>query len=167
MTRIRAVSTGDMVSLPAAGIVNSLGPKRQNQGVLSVPIVRIDIQSGKSTAYKRAILHGVRSALTTALGVPNERVMQRIVETPSEDIDVADVRTDRLTIIEISMLTGRGPELKGELYLAIADRLLSDPGITRHDLVVLVNEGAGECFFLNGQMSCAPVDPKPTEEDKQ
>jgi phenylpyruvate tautomerase PptA (4-oxalocrotonate tautomerase family) len=122
-----------------------------------VPIVRIDIQGGKSTEYKRALLHGVRSGIISSLGVPGERVMQRIVETPPEDIDVTEVRTDRLTIVEISMLTGRDTELKGELYTAIADRLREDPGITRHDLVVLVNEGAGECFFLNGQMSCAPA----------
>jgi phenylpyruvate tautomerase PptA (4-oxalocrotonate tautomerase family) len=131
-----------------------------------VPIVRIDLQSGKSTAYKRSILHGVRSAITSTLGVPDERVMQRIIETPSEDIDLAEVRTDRLTIVEISMLTGRGIELKEALYIAIAERLLEDPGITRHDLVVLVNEGAGECFFLNGQMSCAPVEPPHAESEQ-
>jgi phenylpyruvate tautomerase PptA (4-oxalocrotonate tautomerase family) len=131
-----------------------------------VPIVRIDIQSGKSTAYKRAILHGVRAALTSALNIPNERVMQRIVETPSDDIDVTDIRTDRLTIVEIAMLSGRGLELKRDLYAAVVERLLEDPGITRHDLVVLVNEGAGECFFVNGNVSCDPVSPEPAEKDE-
>ncbi len=131
-----------------------------------MPIVRIDLQSGKSTAYKRSILHGVRTAITSTLGVPDERVMQRIVETPSDDIDLTDVRTDRLTIVEISMLTGRGVQLKAELYRAIAERLLENPGITRHDLVVLVNEGAGECFFLNGQTSCAPVESRSAEKDE-
>jgi phenylpyruvate tautomerase PptA (4-oxalocrotonate tautomerase family) len=132
-----------------------------------VPIVRIDIQSGKSTAYKRAILQGVRAALTSALNIPNERVMQRIVETPSDDIDVTDIRTDRLTIVEISMLSGRDLELKRDLYAAVADRLLESPGITRHDLVVLVNEGAGECFFINGHVSCDPVSPQPAEKDEE
>jgi hypothetical protein len=63
------------------------------------------------------------------------------------------------------MLTGRGIELKGALYSAIADRLSADPGISRHDLVVVVHEGAGECFYLGGQMSCAPViEIEPTAE---
>lgn len=50
-----------------------------------MPIVRIDIQAGKSTAYKRAILHGVRTAVTKALGVGDDRVTQRLIETPAEE----------------------------------------------------------------------------------
>ncbi len=130
-----------------------------------MPIVRIDIQADKSTAYKRSILHGVRDAVTSALGVADERLMLRIIETPAEDIDATEIKSDRLTIITISMLSGRGVELKSSLYSTIADRLAGDPGISRHDLVVVVNEGAGECFYLGGQMSCAPVTP-PAEEDE-
>ena len=93
-----------------------------------MPIVRIDIQSGKSTAYKRELLNGVRSAITGALGVPDDRVMQRIVETPAEDIDTTGVRSDRLTIVEISMLAGRGRELKDALYQALSRRWRSSRG---------------------------------------
>ena len=87
-----------------------------------MPIVRIDIQSGKTTAYKRDILHGVRAAIVEALGVPDERVMQRLIETPADDIDAPEIRSDRLTIIEISMLPGRGPDLKEALYSAIVQQ---------------------------------------------
>lgn len=124
-----------------------------------MPIVRIDIQAGKSTAYKRSLLHGVRQALTGALGIPDDRVMQRIVETPAEDIDTPEIRSDRLTIVEITLIEGRGQELKEALYQAVAKRLGFEPGISEHDLVVLLNEGAGECFFLNGTMQCAPPEP--------
>ncbi len=118
-----------------------------------MPIVRIDIQSGKTTEYKRQILHGVRDAIVSELGVPGERVMQRVVETAREDIDASEARSDRLTIIEITMLP-RGKELKEALFRAIASRLGIEPGITQHDLVVLVNDPAAECFFLNGRMLC-------------
>lgn len=133
-----------------------------------MPIVRIDIQAGKSTAYKRAILNGVRAAVTDALGLPDERVMQRIVETPAEDIDVTDIRSDRLTIVEISMVAGRGPELKERLYSAISKRLGFEPGIAEDDLIVLVNDPAGECFFVNGAMQCAPPPSmRETSEEEQ
>lgn len=121
-----------------------------------VPIVRIDIQSGKTTAYKRALLNGVRNALATALEIPDDRIMQRIVETPGEDIDTTEIRSDRLTIVEISLIAGRGPELKERLYTAIAKRLGFEPGISEHDLVVVLHEAVGECFFVNGAMPCAP-----------
>jgi len=119
-----------------------------------MPIVRIDIQSGKTTAYKRDILHGVRAAVVDSLGVPDDRVMQRIIETPAENIDAPDVRSDRLTIIEISMLPGRGPDLKESLYNAIVYKLGEKPGIYSHDIMVLVNEPTAECFALGGVMQC-------------
>jgi len=119
-----------------------------------MPIVRIDIQSGKSTAYKRDILHGVRSAIVETLGAADDRVMQRLIETPADDIDAPEVRSDRLTIIEISMLPGRGPDLKESLYNAIVQRLGENPGIYSHDIMVLVNEPTAECFALGGVMQC-------------
>ena len=118
-----------------------------------MPIVRIDIQSGKTTEYKRQILHGVRDAIVSELGVPGERVMQRVIETDREDIDASEAKSDRLTIIEITMLP-RGKDLKEALFRAIANRLGIEPGITQHDLVVLVSDPAAECFFLNGRMLC-------------
>lgn len=125
-----------------------------------MPIVRIDIQSGKTTAYKRSILNGVRQAMTSALGVDDDRVMQRIVETPAEDIDTTEIKSDRLTIVEISMLPGRGKELKHKLYQAIATRLGLEPGIAAHDLIVILNDPSGECFYLNGAIQCEMPDPE-------
>lgn len=117
-----------------------------------MPFVRIDIQSGKTTAYKRAILHGVRDGLANALGVDHDRIVQRIIESPAENIDATDVKSDRLTLVEVSMLPGRGPELKERLYHEVARQLALDPGIEEHDLVVLVNDPPAECFFMNGRM---------------
>lgn len=119
-----------------------------------MPIVRIDIQAGKSTLYKRALLNGVREAVTSALGVPDERVMLRVIETPAEDIDATEVKSDRLTIVEVTMMSGRGAELKHALYSGIAKRLGLAPGVAAHDLVVVVNDPPGECFYLNGSIQC-------------
>jgi len=130
-----------------------------------VPIVRIDIQSGKSTAYKRAVLHGVRTAITTALGVGDDRVMQRIVETPAEDIDTPSIRSDSLAIIEISMLPGRGPDLKSKLYESIVANLAEDPGIHAKDVTVIVNDPSAECFAIGGVMQCTLAPTTAVDED--
>jgi len=119
-----------------------------------VPIVRIDIQSGKSTEYKRAVLHGVRDAIVTALSVDGERVMLRIIETPAEDIDITANRSDALTIIEVSMLSGRGADLKGRMYEGIVANLAADPGIHARDIMVMVSDPSAECFALGGVMQC-------------
>lgn len=130
-----------------------------------MPIIRIDIQAGKSTAYKRDILRGVRDAVTTTLGAPDDRVMQRIIETPADDIDVTDVRSDRLTIIEISMLPGRGPDLKEALYNAIVANLGDRPGIHARDVTVIVNDPSAECFAIGGVMQCT-LTPAPEEAEE-
>lgn len=135
-----------------------------------MPIVRIDIQAGKSTVYKRDILHGVRNAITSALGVPDDRVMQRLIETPVENIDTTEGRSDRLTIIEVSMLPGRGTELKSALYTAIVENLGDKPGIHQRDVMVLVNDPSAECFALGGVMQCtmtpgAENEPNEADED--
>ena len=119
-----------------------------------MPIVRIDIQAGKSTAYKRELLRGVRSAITQALGVAGERVMQRIIETPADNIDTTEVKSDRLTIIEVSMLPGRDAGLKQTMYDAIVTQLAEAPGIHARDIMVVVNEPLAECFALGGVMQC-------------
>lgn len=121
-----------------------------------MPIVRIDIQSGKTTSYKRALLHGVRAAIQDALGVDADRVTQRIIETPAEDIDTVESRADGLTIIGITMLPGRGRKLKRELYRQIISRLGEAPGIHANDIMITIASPTAECFFLNGRMMCDP-----------
>ena len=115
-----------------------------------MPFVRIDIQSGKTTAYKRAILASTRRAITSALGVGGERVFQRIVETPRDDIDVADERSDRFTLVEIAMKP-RETDLKHRLYAAVVNELGESPGIVAHDVAVYVVEQPPECFCASGQ----------------
>lgn len=119
-----------------------------------MPIVRIDIQAGKSTAYKREILNSVRLAITTSLGVADDRVTQRIFETAAENIDSSEARTDHLTIIEISMLPGRDAAIKQALYSAIVAHLGEKPGVHQHDVTVIVHDPSAECFAIGGVMQC-------------
>ena len=52
------------------------------------------------------------------------------------------------------MLPGRGPDLKEALYSAIVRKLGEKPGIYSHDIMVLINDPAAECFALGGVMQC-------------
>jgi 4-oxalocrotonate tautomerase len=130
-----------------------------------MPIVRIDIEAGKPADYRRQVLVGVRQAIASALGMPEERVMSRIVETPADDID-AVAKTDQLTIIEISMLPGRGPETKGGLYEAVVANLGNQPGIAASDIMVLVNDPSAECFALGGIMQCTIRQTSDAEDER-
>jgi phenylpyruvate tautomerase PptA (4-oxalocrotonate tautomerase family) len=119
-----------------------------------MPIVRIDIQAGKSTAYKRDILHSVRRALTSIFEAPDDRVMIRLIETPAENIDAPDIRTDRLTIIEVSTLPEHAAAVKQSLYAKIVAELGEKPGIHQHDITLLISVPTAECFAMGGVMQC-------------
>lgn len=101
-----------------------------------MPLVRIDITGPKPPEYRRALLAGAREAVTSALGVPSERVTVRIIETPAEDVDVHACRTERFTQVEVLMYEGRPPELKGALVSTLRDLYATSPGIEPCEVAV-------------------------------
>jgi phenylpyruvate tautomerase PptA (4-oxalocrotonate tautomerase family) len=113
-----------------------------------MPVVRIDVSQGKSDEYKRAVLRGVREAVLEAIGAPNDRVNQRLVEVGEGCLDVAGGRTDAFTVVEVSMLPGRTAEMKQALFAAVQRNLGADPGIEPHDIAVLVRDVPTEDLCL-------------------
>lgn len=118
-----------------------------------MPLVRIYIETGKTSAYKRALLHGVRGAITQALRVGGERVMQRVVETPAEDLDIPSVKTDRFVIVDITMFPGRDADTKAELFRTIARNLGLSPGIEEEDIMIVLHDPPKECWGICGRAS--------------
>jgi phenylpyruvate tautomerase PptA (4-oxalocrotonate tautomerase family) len=105
-----------------------------------MPIVRIDVTGPKPPEWRRALLDGARAAVIEALGVADERVTVRVVETPDECVDVPDCRTDRYTIVEVIMYAGRSDELKKALAAAIRERFAADPGIEPSEVAVVLRD---------------------------
>ncbi|MDO8963985.1 MAG: tautomerase family protein [Coriobacteriia bacterium] len=94
-----------------------------------MPIVRIDVTGPKTPAYKRAVMAGVRAAVTSELGADDGRVTLRIFESAGEDLDMPSCRTDRFTVIDVLMYEGRTAEMKAAAAAAMRASLLADPGI--------------------------------------
>lgn len=101
-----------------------------------MPIVRIDVVGPKTPAYKSAVLAGVRRAVTTGFAVPDERVTVRIVETGGADVDLPSCRTERFTVIEVTMYEGRTADLKAAMAAAAREALAADPGIEASEIQV-------------------------------
>lgn len=119
-----------------------------------MPVVRIDVVEGRPPEYRRAVMRGVREAIREAIAVPDERITQRLIEYPAECLDVAEGRSDRYTVVEVSMLPGRTAEMKARLFEEVQRRLGADPGIEPHDIAVLVRDVAAEDI-------CVPAIPSP------
>lgn len=107
-----------------------------------MPIVRIDVTGPKSTEYKRALLSGARRAVVVALGVGDERVTVRVVETPAECVDAPPCRTDRFTVVEVLLYEGRSEDLKRALVKALRDELAAAPGIEECEVSIFIHDAS-------------------------
>lgn len=107
-----------------------------------MPIVRVDITGPKTSEYRRALLSGVRAAVVEGLGVPDDRVTVRVVETPSECVDAPGCRTEHFTVIEVLLYEGRTEQLKRAMISAVREKLAEDPGIEPSEVAVFVHDAS-------------------------
>lgn len=105
-----------------------------------MPFVRIALRQGKPAKYRRAIVDGVHAAMVEAANVPPLDRFQILTEHAPEDLIydasyLGIARTDDIVMIQIT-LNQRPTNVKLALYQAIADRLASDPGVRREDVLI-------------------------------
>lgn len=105
-----------------------------------MPVVRIDVTGPKSPEWKRALMDGVRSAVTGALGAPDDRVNIRLIETPDDCVDVPDCRTRSYTVVEVIMYEGRTDEMKRAFADELRETLAADPGIPPSEVTVVLRD---------------------------
>lgn len=109
-----------------------------------MPIVRVDVTGPKSHAYKASVMRGVRTAIVSHLNAPDERVSIRVCETEAESVDAPEWRSDRFTVVEVWLYSGRTPEAKGACVETLRQELSVDPGIPIHDVSVIFSDRSPE-----------------------
>jgi 4-oxalocrotonate tautomerase len=126
-----------------------------------MPLVRIDLPSGKSPDYGTTIGDVVYDALVEALGVPGDDRFQVITEHPGPGLVVDPsylgiARTVDAVIIQVTLNEGRGVELKKAFYKAVADGLNLRIGLDRADVFISLIEVKKENWsFGNGEAQYA------------
>ena len=72
-----------------------------------MPLVRIEILKGKDLVYKKTLLDAVHTALIKAIQIEDEDRFQRLYEVEEDLFEKSGSKTDRFTLIEITMFQGR------------------------------------------------------------
>jgi phenylpyruvate tautomerase PptA (4-oxalocrotonate tautomerase family) len=121
-----------------------------------MPLVRIDIVTGKSAEYKKALLNGIHDALEEAIKIPDSDRRQRLYELNDFDFERTG-RTDAYTIIEITMFKGRSFEAKKALYSAIVRNLEASPGIPGGEVTIVIHEPPLENWGIRGGKPASEV----------
>jgi 4-oxalocrotonate tautomerase len=121
-----------------------------------MPLVRIDLRSGTSPQYRKAIAAGVHQAMIDALAIPPEDHFQ-VVSEHSPDGLIYDPqflgvqRSDKMVFIQITMSAGRKPQQKRKLYKRIVEHLSASPGLRPQDVLINLVEVSWENWsFGNG-----------------
>jgi phenylpyruvate tautomerase PptA (4-oxalocrotonate tautomerase family) len=129
-----------------------------------MPLVRIDVQEGRTPDQLRGIADVVQEVMLDVFAAPSRDRYQIITEHPvghiiAEDTGLGFGRTDGVTVIQIFQ-QGRSEEQKKAAYRELARRLESRCGIAPTDLVVSVvangrqdwSFGLGRAQFLEGDL---------------
>ena len=97
-----------------------------------------------------AISDAVHSSLMDALGLPESKRFQRFFPMAAEDFFHPPDRSERYTIIEISMFAGRSAEAKGRLIALLFERL-DGIGITPQDVEITIFESPAADWGIRGR----------------
>lgn len=122
-----------------------------------MPLVRIDLRSGKSEQYKKALADGVHRALVEGAGAPADDRFQIITEHPASGIIyhanyLGIPRTDNIVMVQITLSAGRKLAQKRKLFQRMAELLAENPGLRQEDLMINLVEVAWENWsFGNGE----------------
>ena len=127
-----------------------------------MPLVRIDVQEGRTPAQLRRIADVIQEVMLDVFAAPPRDRYQIITEHPvgqiiAEDTGLGFERTDGVVVIQI-VQQGRTAEQKIAAYAQLAKRLQAECGIAPTDLIVSVTAngrddwsfGRGEAQFLLG-----------------
>src|SRR3954447_12230853 len=116
-----------------------------------MPLVRIDVQQGRTPAELRRLAGVVQEVMLDVFAAPPRDRYQIITEHPvghiiAEDTGLGLERTAGVTVVQIFQ-QGRSSEQKGAAYAELA-RALADCGVRPEDLIVSVtaNEPADWSF---------------------
>lgn len=121
-----------------------------------MPLVRIDLRSGKPLQYRKAICDGVYRALRETFNVPDEDRFMVVTEHEEDGLVFSSTymniaRSDGFVMIQLTVSNTRTLEQKKALYARIVALLAEDPGIRPQDVFInLVQVTTEDWSFGNG-----------------
>lgn len=122
-----------------------------------MPLVRVEIIKGKDNIYKKTLLDAIHEALVNALQIEEWDRFQRLYEIDDELFERSAGKTDKFTMIELTMFPGRTKEQKARIYEEIVRELQERLEIEATDVFIVINEPPNENWGLAGRQRTEAV----------
>jgi phenylpyruvate tautomerase PptA (4-oxalocrotonate tautomerase family) len=100
---------------------------------------------------KRQLSDVIHSCVVDALAFPVDKRAHRFFPLERDDFYAPDGRTERYTIIEISMFAGRSVEARKRLIHLLFERIHAQLGIAPADVEITITETPRENWGFRGQ----------------
>ena len=121
-----------------------------------MPLVRIDVNQGRTPEQLQALSRGIHNAIAAEYGIPERDYFHVLTEHPAGQILAQDAglgfeRTPDVVMLQIFTQAGRSQEAKQSLFAAVADRLAA-VGVAGEDVFIgYVENTAGDWSFGFGR----------------
>ncbi|MFF1253612.1 tautomerase family protein [Pseudarthrobacter sp. NPDC058329] len=121
-----------------------------------MPLVRIDVNRGRSPEELRLLSRGIHDAILAEYAIPERDYFHILTEHPEGQIFAQDAglgfeRTGGVVMIQIFTQGGRTQEAKQRLFAAVADKL-AGVGVAGEDVFIgYVENTAGDWSFGFGR----------------
>jgi phenylpyruvate tautomerase PptA (4-oxalocrotonate tautomerase family) len=122
-----------------------------------MPLIRVEIREGWSSAEKARLLDAIHAATVEALRIPDEDRMQILTEHPAGAFEFPPRKGDRFTLIQVTMFAGRSLDAKRRLYQAVVGNL-GRLGVPPSDVLIVLHEVALENWGVRGGTPASDVD---------
>jgi phenylpyruvate tautomerase PptA (4-oxalocrotonate tautomerase family) len=106
-----------------------------------MPLIRISLKKGKSSADRKALADGIYLALRETFNVPEDDLFVTISEHEDDNffygVNYLGIeRSDDLVIIQLTVSNTRTIEQKKALFKRIVERLGENPGLRPEDVFI-------------------------------
>lgn len=122
-----------------------------------MPLSRIEVRRSYTPEQVQGLIEAVYQAQQEALKLPVHDRQIRFIEHRPEHFAVPPGKTDRYTVVEITLFPGRSLEAKRALYQGIVSRF-ETLGIPRAEVFIVLNEQPLDNWGMRGGIPASGLD---------
>jgi len=120
-----------------------------------MPLVKIEILKGHPKEYKIELLQAIHDGLVYGLSIPDDDRNQRLYELDDYCYERSpnSGRTDKFTLIELTLFPGRSAKMKKNTINEITRLLDERLKISLSDVFIIINEPPLENWGIRGKQA--------------
>lgn len=103
------------------------------------------------SALKNGLSDAIHESLVEAFGLPRDKKFQRFIPLDGDDFVFPADRSERYTIVEISVFEGRSVEAKKQLITSLFSRVQAAIGLSSQDLEITIFETPRANWGIRGK----------------